>query len=74
MIPTDPFTLAIVAAAIIGVAIGIIITVIMLVDRPRHWLMWVRVPEEAYRQIVASASAHGWSVKREILHRLRGKR
>jgi hypothetical protein len=70
MIPIDPITVCIIAAAVIGLVAGITITMIALVDRPRHWLVWIRMPEETYRSLRASAYSRAWSVKSEILHRL----
>jgi hypothetical protein len=56
----------------IGATIGGGIGAISMIPRPRFFIVFARVPERTYRDIVNTAEANQRSIKREVLTRLRG--
>ena len=64
-------TLAIVVGLIIGLTIGVIVAGLALMERPRRWVVCIRLPEELHRRLSEEATVAGWSLKAEIISRLR---
>jgi hypothetical protein len=64
-------TLATVAGLIIGIALGAAIAGLALMERrSRHWVVYLRLPEELHRRLREEATVAGWSLKAEIISRL----
>ena len=62
--------LAAVAGLVIGIAIGAIIAGLVLMERPRRWVVCLRLPEELHRRLREEATDHMCSLKAEIISRL----
>jgi len=52
------------------VAIGAAIAGLALMERPRRWVVCLRLPEELYRRLREEATVAGWSLKAEMITRL----
>ena len=63
-------TLAAVAGLVIGIALGAIIAGFVLMERPRRWVVCIRLPEELHRWLREEATDHMCSLKAEIISRL----
>jgi Arc-like DNA binding domain len=65
-------TVAILVALIIGLAFGSVIAGLALMERrsTRHWVVYLRLPEDLHRRLSEAATAHGWSLRAEIINRL----
>ncbi len=63
-------TVAAVAGLIIGIALGAAIAGLALMERPRPWVVCLRLPEELHRRLREEATVAGWSLKAEIISRL----
>ena len=63
-------TLAIVVGLIIGLTVGVIVAGLALMERPRRWVVCLRLPEELYRRLREEATVAGWSLKAEMITRL----
>jgi len=63
-------TVAAVAGLIIGIAIGAAIAGLALMERPRRWVVCLRLPEELHRRLREEATDHMCSLKAEIISRL----
>ena len=62
--------LAAVAGLVIGIALGAIIAGLVLMERPRRWVVCLRLPEELHRRLREEATDHMCSLKAEIINRL----
>ena len=62
--------LAAVAGLVIGIALGAIIAGLVLMERPRRWVVCIRLPEELHRRLREEATDHMCSLKAEIISRL----
>ncbi|SRR6266446_1761708 len=62
--------LAAVAGLVIGIALGAIIAGLVLMERPRRWVVCLRLPEELHRRLREEATVAGWSLKAEMISRL----
>ena len=62
--------LAAVAGLVIGIALGAIIAGLVLMKRPRRWVVCLRLPEEPHRRLREEATDHMCSLKAEIITRL----
>jgi len=62
--------LAAVAGLVIGIALGAIIAGLVLMERPRRWVVCLRLPEELHRRLREEATDHMCSLKTEIITRL----
>jgi hypothetical protein len=47
-----------------------IIAGLALMERPRRWVVCIRLPEELHRRLREEATVAGWSFKAEIISRL----
>jgi hypothetical protein len=63
-------TVAAVAGLIIGLALGAAIAGLALMERPRRWVVCIRLPEELHHRLREEATVAGWSLKAEIISRL----
>jgi Antitoxin FitA-like, ribbon-helix-helix len=65
-------TVAILVSLIIGLAFGAVIAGLALMERrsERHWVVYLRLPEELHHRLKEAATAHGWSLTAEIINRL----
>ena len=63
-------TVAAVAGLVIGIALGAIIAGLVLMERPRRWVVCLRLSEELHRRLREEATVAGWSLKAEIISRL----
>jgi hypothetical protein len=64
-------TVAAVAGLIIGIALGAAIAGLALMERPRRWVVCIRLSEELHRRLREKATDHMCSLKGEIINRLR---
>ena len=64
-------TVAAVAGLIIGIALGAAIAGLALMERPRRWVVCIRLSEELHRRLREEATDHMCSLKGEIISRLR---
>jgi hypothetical protein len=62
--------LAAVAGLIVGLMLGAIIAGLVLMERPRRWVVCLRLPEELHRRLREEATVAEWSLKAEIISRL----
>jgi len=62
--------LAAVAGLVIGIALGAIIAGLVLMERPRRWVVCLRLPEGLHRRLREEATDHMCSLKAEIITRL----
>jgi hypothetical protein len=62
--------LAAVAGLIVGLMLGAIIAGLVLMERPRRWVVCIRLPEELHRRLREEATDHMCSLKAEIINRL----
>jgi hypothetical protein len=63
-------TVAAVVGLIIGIALGAGIAGLALMERPRRWVVCLRLPEELHRRLREEATDHMCSLKAEIISRL----
>ena len=63
-------TVAAVAGLIIGLMVGAVIAGLALMERPRRWVVCLRLPEELHRRLREEATDHMCSLKAEIISRL----
>ena len=52
------------------IALGAIIAGLVLMERPRRWVVCIRLPEELHRRLREEATDHMCSLKAEIITRL----
>jgi len=62
--------LAAVAGLIVGLMLGAIIAGLVLMERPRRWVVCLRLPEELHRRLREEATDHMCSLKAEMISRL----
>ena len=60
-------TVAILVSLIIGLAFG---SVMMERRSTRHWVVYLRLPEDLHRRLSEAATDHRWSLRAEIINRL----
>jgi hypothetical protein len=72
MMPVEPITLAVITSFIIGLTLGAVVTGLAppLMERPRHWITCLRLPEALYDRLKAAADTDMVSLKAEIISRL----
>jgi hypothetical protein len=63
-------TVAAVAGLIVGLTIGVTGTGLALMERPRRWVVCIRLSEELHRRLREEATDHMCSLKAEIINRL----
>jgi hypothetical protein len=65
-------TLALIVGAVmvIGIALGIAVTLICTMERPWFWFVLVRIPQSLHVRLQAAADARGRKLKDEIVRRL----
>ena len=63
-------TVAILVSLIIGLALGSVIAGLALMERPRRWVVCIRLSEELHRRLREEATDHMCSLKGEIISRL----
>ena len=63
-------TVAAVAGLIVGLMVGATIAGLVLMERPRRWVVCIRLPEELHRRLREEATDHMCSLKAEIITRL----
>jgi len=63
-------TVAAVAGLIIGLALGAVGAALALIERPRRWVVCLRLPEELHHRLREEATVAEWSLKAEIISRL----
>jgi hypothetical protein len=63
-------TVAAVVGLIIGLTIGVVVAGLALMERPRRWVVCVRLPEELHRRLREEATVAGCSLKAEMISRL----
>ena len=63
-------TVAAVAGLIIGLMVGAVIAGLALMERPRRWVVCIRLSEELHRRLSEEATDHMCSLKTEIISRL----
>ena len=63
-------TVAAVAGLIIGIALGAAIAGLALMERPRRWVVCIRLSEELHRRLREEATDHMCCLKGEIISRL----
>ena len=65
-------TVAILVSLIIGLAFGSVIAGIAMMERrsTRHWVVYLRLPEDLHRRLSEAATDHRWSLRAEIINRL----
>ena len=63
-------TFAALAGLIIGIALGAAVAGLSRMERPRRWVVCVRLPEELHRRLREEATDHMCSLKAEIISRL----
>ena len=63
-------TVAAVAGLIIGLMVGAVIAGLALMERPRRWVVCIRLSEELHRRLREEATDHMCSLKGEIISRL----
>jgi len=63
-------TVAAVAGLIVGLMVGATIAGLVLMERPRRWVVCIRLPEELHRRLREEATDHMCSLKTEIISRL----
>ena len=63
-------TVAAVAGLIIGLMLGATVAGLALMERPRRWVVCLRLPEELHRRLREEATDHMCSLKAEMLSRL----
>jgi hypothetical protein len=66
----DPTILVILAALVVGLAVGAAVAGIALMEHPRHWTVCLRLPEELHHLLREAARDHRWDLKAEIISRL----
>jgi hypothetical protein len=64
-------TVAAVAGLIISLMVGAVIAGLALMERPRRWVVCLRLPEDLHHRLREEATVAGWSLKAEIISRLR---
>jgi hypothetical protein len=62
-------TVAAVAGLIIGLTIGVTAGLVLM-ERPRRWVVCLRLPEELHHRLREEATVAEWSLKAEIITRL----
>jgi hypothetical protein len=62
--------LAAVAGLIVGLILGATVAGLALMERPRRWVVCIRLPEELHRWLREEATDHMCSLKAEIIGRL----
>ena len=62
--------LAAVAGLIVGLILGATVAGLTLMERPRRWVVCIRLPEELHRWLREEATDHMCSLKAEIIGRL----
>ena len=62
--------LAAVAGLIVGLILGATVAGLTLMERPRRWVVCIRLPEELHRWLREEATDHMCSLKAEIISRL----
>jgi hypothetical protein len=72
MMHIEPITLAVITSFIIGLTVGAGIAGLVLTERrsARHWMVYLRLPEELHRRLSEAATDHECSLKAEIISRL----
>ena len=63
-------TVAAVVGLIIGLILGALDAGLALMERPRRWVVCIRLSEELHRRLRDEATVAGWSLKAEIISRL----
>ena len=63
-------TVAALVGLIVGLILGAIIASLALKERPRRWVVCIRLPEELHRWLREEATDHMCSLKAEIISRL----
>src|SRR5258708_35704847 len=63
-------TVAAVAGLIIGLALGALGAGLALIERPRRWVVCLRLPEDLHHRLRVEATVAGWSLKAAIITRL----
>jgi uncharacterized membrane-anchored protein YhcB (DUF1043 family) len=63
-------TIAAVVGLIVGLMLGAVIAGLVLMERPRRWVVCIRLPEELHRRLREEATVAGWSLKAEMISRL----
>jgi len=63
-------TVAAVAGLIVGLMLGATVAGLALMERPRRWVVCLRLPEELHRRLREEATDHMCSLKAEMLSRL----
>jgi hypothetical protein len=63
-------TVAAVAGLIVGLMLGATIAGFALMERPRRWVVCIRLSEELHRRLREEATDHMCSLKAEIISRL----
>ena len=62
--------LAAVAGLIVGLILGATVAGLALMERPRRWVVCIRLPEELHRWLREEATDHMCSLKAEMINRL----
>jgi Arc-like DNA binding domain len=65
--------MTITVAALVGLIVGLMVGAIAglaLKERPRRWVVCIRLPEELHRRLREEATDHMCSLKAEIISRL----
>jgi hypothetical protein len=71
MMHIQPITVAVIIGFIIGLTMGAVIAGLVLTERrARHWIVYLRLPEELHRRLRDEATDHMCSLKAEIISRL----
>jgi Arc-like DNA binding domain len=60
-------TVAVVVGLVIGLALGMVVAGI---ERPRRWVVCIRLPKELHRRLREEATVAECSLKAEIINRL----
>ena len=63
-------TVAAVVGLIVGLMVGAVIARLALMERPRRWVVCLRLPEELHRRLREEATVAGCSLKAEMISRL----
>jgi hypothetical protein len=63
-------TVAAVAGLIVGLMVAVAGAGLALMERPRRWVVCIRLSEELHRRLREEATVAGWSLKAEIISRL----
>jgi hypothetical protein len=71
MMHIQPITVAVIIGFIIGLTVGAVVAGLVLTERrSRHWIVYLRLPEELHRRLRDEATDHMCSLKAEIINRL----